>query len=67
MINKDKLIDTQTIADKLANLPKEALIYIAGYSEGYKDKLGKETTTPPIPPASRRGKKHPSSQRKEAR
>ena len=55
MINKDKLIDTQTIADKLANLPKEALIYIAGYSEGYKDKLGKETTTPPHPTSEQAG------------
>ena len=55
MINKDKLIDTQTIADKLANLPKEALIYIAGYSEGYKDKLGKETTTPSHPTSEQAG------------
>lgn len=53
--DSSKLSDAQAIADKLANLPKEALIYIAGYSEGYKDKLGKETTTPPHPSSEQAG------------
>lgn len=53
--DSSKLSDAQAIADKLANLPKEALIYIAGYSEGYKDKLGKETTTPPHPTSEQAG------------
>lgn len=53
--DSSKLSDAQAIADKLANLPKEALIYIAGYSEGYKDKLGKETTTLPHPSSEQAG------------
>lgn len=32
-----QLADTQTIADMLAGLPKDALIYIAGYADGRRD------------------------------
>ena len=34
----DKLADVQTVADKLADLPQEALLYIAGYAEGFRDR-----------------------------
>lgn len=33
-----KLADVQDVADKLEMLPREALIYIAGYAEGVKDR-----------------------------
>lgn len=33
-----KLADVKTVANKLADLPKEALLYIAGYAEGCRDK-----------------------------
>lgn len=33
-----KLSDIQIIADKLGGLPKEALLYIAGYAEGCRDR-----------------------------
>ena len=33
-----KLADAQTVAENLAGLPKEALLYIAGYAEGVRDK-----------------------------
>ena len=29
-----KLADARTVAENLAGLPKEALLYIAGYAEG---------------------------------
>lgn len=32
-----KLADARTVAENLAGLPKEALLYIAGYAEGYRD------------------------------
>lgn len=38
----EKLADVQTIADKLAMLPRETLIYIAGYAEGARDKQSKK-------------------------
>lgn len=34
----NKLADAQIVADKLTGLPKEALLYIAGYAEGSRDK-----------------------------
>lgn len=37
-VNLDKISDAQTIADNLAGLPKEALLYIAGYAEGFRDR-----------------------------
>lgn len=37
-VDAAKLADAQTIADKLADLPKEALLYIAGYAEGCRDR-----------------------------
>lgn len=33
-VNLENLADAQSIADNLALLPKEALLYIAGYAEG---------------------------------
>lgn len=38
MIDLKKLEDAQVVADSLSGLPKEALIYIAGYAEGWRDK-----------------------------
>lgn len=37
-IDITKLADTQVVADKLGGLPKEALLYIAGYAEGFRDR-----------------------------
>ena len=37
-VNLEKLADAQSIADNLALLPKEALLYIAGYAEGRRDR-----------------------------
>lgn len=37
-VDSAKLVDVQTVADKLSDLPKEALIYIAGYVEGCRDR-----------------------------
>ena len=37
-LNLDRLADAQSIADNLALLPKDALLYIAGYAEGVRDK-----------------------------
>ena len=37
-INLDRVSDAQIIADRLVGLPKEALLYIAGYAEGYRDR-----------------------------
>lgn len=34
----NKLSDAQTVANKLTGLPKEALLYIAGYAEGCRDR-----------------------------
>lgn len=36
-INPEKLADVQRVSDKLTGLPKDALIYIAGYAEGRRD------------------------------
>ena len=33
VIDTSKLSDAQTVANKLTGLPKEALLYIAGYAE----------------------------------
>lgn len=38
VIDTSKLSDAQTVAEKLTGLPKEALLYIAGYAEGCRDK-----------------------------
>lgn len=37
-VNLENLADAQSIADNLALLPKEALLYIAGYAEGRRDR-----------------------------
>jgi hypothetical protein len=37
-LNLDRLADAQSIADNLALLPKDALLYIAGYAEGCRDR-----------------------------
>lgn len=37
-VNLEKVSEAQAVADKLAELPKEALLYIAGYTEGVRDK-----------------------------
>lgn len=47
-----KLADAQAVAAKLIGLPKEALLYIAGYVEGCRDrpkdkKTGASTNTQP--------------------
>lgn len=34
-----KIFDVQAVADKLAELPKDALLYIAGYVAGVRDRL----------------------------
>ena len=41
MFDTAKLADVQTVADKLAGLPRDALIYIAGYSDGRRDEKRK--------------------------
>lgn len=55
MIDLKKLSDVQSVVDSLSGLPKEALFYIAGYAEGWRDKPKKEKkkkqrrkTTPPL-------------------
>lgn len=47
-VNLEKISEVQTVADKLAELPKEALLYIAGYAEGVRDnpKRKKKTVKP---------------------
>lgn len=39
-ISPDRLADAKAVAEKLSDLPKESLLYIAGYVEGcrYKPK-----------------------------
>ena len=39
VVEPSKLADVKIVADKLAGLPKEVLLYIVGYAEGYRDKL----------------------------
>ena len=51
-----KLADARTVAENLAGLPKEALLYIAGYAEGCRDK-----------PNRKRKKKEQTNGEKEAR
>lgn len=41
MFDTAKLADVQTVADKLAGLPRDALIYISGYSDGRRDEKRK--------------------------
>ena len=55
-VNLENLADAQSIADNLALLPKEALLYIAGYAEGRRDR-----------PARKRKKKDSTNGEKEAR
>lgn len=45
VIDPAKLADAQVIADKLVGLPKEALIYIAGYAEGCRDRPEENVST----------------------
>lgn len=42
-VNLENLADAQSIADNLALLPKEALLYIAGYAEGRRGQARTET------------------------
>lgn len=49
-VNLDKVSEVQTVAGKLAELPKEALLYIAGYAEGVRDKPKRKKK--PVKPAS---------------
>lgn len=51
-----KLADARTIAENLAGLPKEALLYIAGYAEGFRDR-----------PAQKRRKKEHTNGEQETR
>lgn len=55
-INLDKVSDAQTVAEKLTKLPKEALLYIAGYAEGCRDR-----------PAQKRRKKEHTNGEQETR
>ena len=55
-LNLERLADAQTVSDKLSGLPKESLIYIAGYAEGCRDR-----------PARKRKKKESTNEEKEAR
>ena len=55
-LNLERLADAQTVSDKLSGLPKESLIYIAGYAEGCRDR-----------PARKRKKKESANGEKEAR
>ena len=48
-VNLEKISEAQAVADKLVGLPKEALLYIAGYAEGSRDRpkrkrRGREST-----------------------
>lgn len=52
----NKLSDAQTVAEKLTGLPKEALLYIAGYAEGCRDR----------PTRKRRKERRPTEKRKTA-
>ena len=36
-VDPAKLADAHAVADKLTDLPQEALLYIAGYAEGSRD------------------------------
>lgn len=40
-VDLNKVSDIQAVADKLAELPKDALLYIAGYAEGIRDRRTK--------------------------
>ena len=55
-LNLERRADAQTVSDKLSGLPKESLIYIAGYAEGCRDR-----------PARKRKKKESTNEEKEAR
>lgn len=46
-VNLENLADAQSIADNLALLPKEALLYIAGYAEGRRDRPARFQSTHP--------------------
>ncbi len=56
VIDTAKLADAQVVAERLTGLPKEALLYIAGYAEGCRDK-----------PNRKRRKKEQTNGEKEAR
>lgn len=43
-IDPAKLADAQTVADKLATLPRDALLYISGYVGGFKDGTNQQKT-----------------------
>lgn len=51
-----KLADARIVAENLSGLPKEALLYIAGYAEGCRDR-----------PARKRKKKENTNGEKESR
>lgn len=37
MFDTEKLADARNVAEKLSGLPRDALIYISGYSDGRRD------------------------------
>lgn len=46
MTYRAKLADVQCVADKLSELPHDALMYIAGYAEGRRDVQQDKTEKP---------------------
>lgn len=55
-VNLDRAADAQFVADKLVGLSKDALLYIAGYADGVRDK-----------PKRRKKVQQKSNEEKEAR
>lgn len=51
-VDLTKLADAQVVADKLGSLPKEVLLYIAGYAEGCRDRPKDESNKSSINPTS---------------
>lgn len=41
-LDQSKLADVRTVANKLADLPKDALLYISGYVEGCRDAVERQ-------------------------
>lgn len=46
MTYKATVADVQCVAEKLAELPRDALMYIAGYAEGRRDAQQAKTEKP---------------------
>lgn len=51
-VNLEKISEAQAVADNLSGLPKEALLYIAGYAEGFRDSPKSLETNGYAPPAN---------------